>query len=272
MGIACARRLGRAGPVLLGELDPERLEAALTTLAGERLEVAGVQGDLSNEADSAALAEALHERGSLGALVHTAGLSPMMAPADRIYTVNLAGTAITTNAFLPLAEAGSACVCIASMAGHAGEQTTSPEVDAILDTPLEGRLLARLEAARPDLEPGDSGVAYRLSKWGVQRLVRREAKRWGHRGARIVSLSPGIIDTPMGQFENERQPVMKEIAENTPLARMGTADEIAAVVAFLCSADASYVTGVDWLVDGGATHGYRASVERDRATDETRGL
>jgi NAD(P)-dependent dehydrogenase (short-subunit alcohol dehydrogenase family) len=272
MGLACARRLAKRGPVLLAEFDEARLESALDTLRREAIEVEGIRCDVSCESDVRALAEALHQRGPLGSVVHTAGLSPMMAPADRIYDVNLTGTARISEAFRPLAERGSACVCISSMAGHTGERASSPEVDTILDTPLEGDLLVRLEAAGSGLSPGDSGVAYQLSKWGVQRLVRREARAWGGRSARIVSLSPGIIDTPMGQFENERQPIMKEIAENTPLARMGTADEIAAVAAFLCSQDAAYVTGVDWLVDGGATHGFNGAVETGRAMDSPRGL
>ena len=272
MGIVCARRLGRHAPVLLADLDGTRLADALEDLRGQGVEAAGIRCDVAVESDVRALAEALRERGPLGSIIHTAGLSPMMAPADRIYEVNLVGTARITEAFLPLAEPGSACVCIASMAGYSGEQASSPKVDEILDAPFEGDLLPRLEAAQTDLSPGDSGVAYRVSKWGVQRLVRREARAWGRRGARIVSLSPGIIDTPMGQFENDRQPVMKEIAENTPLARMGTADEIAAVAAFLCSKEAAYVTGVDWLVDGGATHGFDAAVETGRAKDSPRGL
>ena len=272
MGIACARRLGRVGPVLLADFDEGRLAAALGSLEDEGIEIEGIRCDVSIATDTRALADALRERGTLGALVHTAGLSPMMAPAQRIYEVNLVGTARITDAFLPLAESASVCVCIASMAGHSGEQTTSPEVDEILDTPLESDLIARLAAARPDLEPGNSGLAYQLSKWGVQRLVRRAARDWARRGARIVSLSPGIIDTPMGQFENERQPMMKEIAENTPLGRMGTADEIASVAAFLCSRDASYVTGVDWLVDGGATHGFRTALGDGRAINTARGL
>ena len=271
IGLACARRIGAHGPVLLVDLDEERLQDAVEDLTREGLEVAATRCDVSKHADVRALAEDLRDRGTLGALVHTAGLSPMMAPAKRIYEVNLVGTARLCGAFEPLARIDSVAVLIASMAGHSGEKTSGPEVDAILDTPLEGDLLERLLDARPDIEPEHSGIAYQLSKWGVQRLARREARAWGRHGARIVSLSPGIIDTPMGRFENERQPLMKQIAANTPLTRMGRADEIAAVVAFLCSKDASYVTGVDWLVDGGATYGFQAAVEGGEERQAPRG-
>jgi NAD(P)-dependent dehydrogenase (short-subunit alcohol dehydrogenase family) len=258
--MACARRLARDGPVLLAEFDPARLERALASLSREGLQVEGIACDVSAATDVDALADAVRRRGAARAIVHTAGLSPMMASAERIYDVNLAGTARVTEALLPLTARGGACVCIASMAGYRGARESAPELDAVLDTPLEGELLTRLAAitpaTRPELDASDPTTAYGLSKWGVQRLVRRMAHAWAVRGARIASLSPGIIDTPMGQFENERQPVMKQIAEKTPLGRMGRAEEIAAVAHFLCSDDASYVTGVDWLVDGGATHGF----------------
>lgn len=259
MGLACARRLGQEGPVLLADIDRERLRAALDDLQREGIDAVGVACDVSDPASVASLAGALRERGLLRALAHTAGLSPMMAPAERIYAVNLAGTALVTEAFLPLAAEGSVCVCIASMAGQAGEQRASPEVDAILDAPLPGKLLEQLQALGPELHADHPGVAYELSKWGVQRWVRHSATAWGKRGARIVSVSPGIIDTPMADFEAERQPAMKEIAGRTPLGRSGRAEEIASVVAFLCSGEASYVTGVDLLVDGGAFHTFRAS-------------
>jgi NAD(P)-dependent dehydrogenase (short-subunit alcohol dehydrogenase family) len=103
-------------------------------------------------------------------------------------------------------------------------------------------------------------VAYGLSKWAVRRLVIQRAPAWGAEGARIVSLSPGIIDTPMGRQELEQQPMMAGIIDATPLGRTGTADEIAAVIEFLCSPGASFVTGTDLLVDGGSTEQVRASL------------
>ncbi|MFM8303031.1 MAG: SDR family oxidoreductase, partial [Actinomycetota bacterium] len=106
----------------------------------------------------------------------------------------------------------------------------------------------------------DPGVAYAYAKRGVQRLVRRTAIAWGPAGGRINSMSPGLIDTPMGRQEFSQQPAMATMLERTPLGRQGRADELAAVVAFLCGPEASYVSGSDVLVDGGCTAGVEAMI------------
>ena len=123
-------------------------------------------------------------------------------------------------------------------------------VDAVLDDPLrDGFLDALRSAVGPGIE--DSGLAYAWAKRGVHRLVRRVAVPWGRRGARICSISPGMIDTPQGRQEAAAQPAMTMMLEHTPLGRFGTAEELAAVVAFAVSDEASFMTGIDLLVDGG---------------------
>jgi len=131
----------------------------------------------------------------------------------------------------------------------------TPETRAVIDDPLAPDFLARLEAAAGPVATAPAG-AYALSKWGVQRLVVAKAPAWGRRGARLVSLSPGIVDTGMGRDELAAHgDAMKVILEKTPVGqRMGRPEELAAVIAFLCSDAASFVSGVDWLVDGGSTH------------------
>jgi NAD(P)-dependent dehydrogenase (short-subunit alcohol dehydrogenase family) len=256
MGLACARRLGATHQLLLAEIDTERLEAARKQLARDGIEAEAETLDVSNAASVAALAERAASLGELGALVHTAGLSPTMADGARIWTVNLVGSAHLMEAFRPLCRAGSAAVLIASQAGHFARSGATPELDALLDDPLAPDLLARLEALSPDLlEPGG---AYGGSKYGVIRMAARESTPWGAAGGRVVSLSPGIIDTGMGQQEYAHQPFMAVMVEKTPLGRMGSDDEIASVVEFLCSDAASFVTGTDLLVDGGSTQAVAA--------------
>ncbi len=169
-----------------------------------------------------------------------------MAPGRRIYEVDIVGPARLVQIFEPLAVEGSVAVFVASMAGHF--VPAMDDADRILDDPLAPSLLDDLAAAGTD----DPGSACGMAKRALIRLVRRSAPAWGARGARIVSLSPGIIDTPMGRKEFEAQPVMADFVAGSPLGRMIEADEVAAVIEFLASPQASGITGTDVLVDGGA--------------------
>ena len=168
----------------------------------------------------------------------------------RILDVDLVGTARLVDALRPLATDGTAIVCFASMAAHLNTQANAA-ADAAVDDPLAAGFFDAYAAAVGETAT-DPGIAYAWAKRGVQRLVRREAVALGPVGARICSVSPGMVDTPMGRQEYEQQPMMKMLEDMTPLRRVGRADELAAAACFLLSEDASFVTGVDLLVDGGA--------------------
>ncbi len=258
MGSACALALAPADDVvLLTDVDGDRLATLAEHIERETTtKVCTAVGNLGEPAfvvDLAARADAL---GDLHSLVHAAGLSPSMAGWREILRVDLAASARLLDAFLAHVVPGSVAVCLASVSGHMGAFDRA--MDEVLDDPLAADFEARFRALAGD-EP-DSGTTYRLAKRGVIRLCERAAVAWGARGGRVVSLSPGLIDTAMGRLELVHNPIKTWMAEITPVGGdrsgsetvlPGRADDIANTVAFLCSDRASFVSGCDVRVDGG---------------------
>ena len=243
MGAAAVLRLAAAGwPLLLCDLDAGRLAPiAAEFLAGGRLAQI-LAGDIADASYPARLTAALGAR-EIGVFIHTAGLSPTMADAERILRVNFDATARLVEAVRPRMAKGGCAVLVASSAAH---MVKSDEIDRALTEAVAARSSAVLLPLAPSPQ-----MAYPISKRAVIRLVAHEATAFGERGARIVSISPGLIDTAMTRAEQTASDQMKPLLARTPLGRLGTADEIASVAIFLCSKDASYVTGSDIRVDGG---------------------
>ncbi|MEV6508766.1 SDR family oxidoreductase [Streptomyces sp. NPDC051642] len=264
MGLACAQRLTElVDTVLLVDRDELALTAAAKELAAadEEIEVEPFVLDITDRAGLSRLAARVAELGSLRAVSHAAGISPTMADWRRIFEVDLVGTARLAEALRPLATEGTALVCFASMAPLLGNLEADPAVAAILDDPLRDDFLDRLrETLGPAVE--NTGLAYAWAKHGVHRFVRREAVRLGPCGARACSVSPGVIDTPQGQQEASAQPAMAALVEQTPLGRVGRAEDVAAAVAFLLSDEAAFVSGIDVLVDGGVCAAVRERTGR----------
>ena len=262
MGLACARRMAAlVDTLLLVDRDETSVTAAAKELADSGAAVEPFVADVTDRECLARLAGRVRETGTLRAVAHAAGISPTMADWRQVLTVDLVGTALLCAALRPLAVAGTATVCFASMAPLLATAELAADVTAVLDDPLAERFADRLrDAVGPAVE--DSGIAYAWAKHGVHRLVRAEAVRLGPAGARICSVSPGIIDTPQGRQEAASHPTMDRLVGLTPLRRAGEPGEVAAVVAFLLSAEASFVNGTDILIDGGVVAAVRSQPPR----------
>ncbi len=254
MGEAVARRLGPGRTVLLGDADATALATVTDRLGAAGHDVHGRRVDIATGADVDALVQLAGGLGRVVALVHTAGVSPVQATPERIVAVDVVGTARLLDAFLPLVEPGTVAVCVASMAGTM--TTLPPEQLATLATTPTDEL-----AGLPFLDPGglDPGTAYGLAKRANQVRVEAASVPWGRRGGRVVSISPGVIATPMGRAElaGPFGAVMRTMIDASGTRRVGTADDIAALVEFLVSPAASFLTGTDVLVDGGVVAAMR---------------
>jgi NAD(P)-dependent dehydrogenase (short-subunit alcohol dehydrogenase family) len=223
-------------------MDGSRLQDTASALPSSTSNVEILAGDVADPAFPQRLLAMLGAR-PIGALIHTAGISPTRGDAARIFAVNYDASARLLEAVRPKMAAGGCAVLIASSSGYA---MNAPEYDAALNAIGPGEDSSSLLKLATT-----SGAAYALSKRGVIRMVERQAAAFGERKARIVSISPGLIDTEMGRAEQKVSSQMDAMLAKTPLGRYGTAAEIASVAVFLCSPGASFITGSDIKVDGG---------------------
>ncbi len=253
MGAACAARVADMVDVLLLVDRDEALlatRADMMAAAGGRAAVEPFVLDIKDAGGITRLAGRVSELGPLRAVAHAAGVSPTMADWREILTINLVGTALLVDTLFALASPGTAVVCFASVAALLALDQGDLVPDAVLDDPLAGDFLEKIrDAVGPEIE--DPGMAYTWSKRGVHRLVRREAVRFGQVGARICSVTPGMIDTPMGRQEAEARDTSEMLVKLSPIGREGSADEVAVGAVFLLSDEASFISGIDLTVDGG---------------------
>lgn len=252
MGLATARRLGSGRRILLADFSERNLEEAAKSLHNDGHDVATHIVDVADFSSVKRFAEIASNAGYLEAVVHTAGLSPAMASARRIFDVDLVGTANVIDAFYEVVPSGSSLVCIASIARFMSPAST--ELERHFATSSRDTLLTHQEL---DQDLSSSALAYSLSKRANILRVQAAARPWAEKGARINSISPGVIITPMirEELKSAAGSQVQTIIDSAPLRRGGTADEIANVVSFLASSQASYITGTDIVVDGGFVPG-----------------
>lgn len=256
IGQAIARRVGTGKHLLLANLTEQASAEAAETLANAGFEVSAMAVDISSRSSVQSLVDKAASLGAITGLVHAAGVSPSQAPIETILKVNLYGTALLLELFGNVMERGGSGVVISSQSGHRLPALT-PEQDRLLaTTPTED--LLQLEMLQPG-QVTDTLHAYQLSKRGNSLRVMAEAVRWGQRGARINTISPGIIITPLARDElnGPRGAGYRRMIETCAVGRAGTPDEVGNVAALLMGPDGGFITGSDFLMDGGVTAAYR---------------
>jgi NAD(P)-dependent dehydrogenase (short-subunit alcohol dehydrogenase family) len=257
IGQAIARRQGSGRNVLLADISGSVLESAASALRTAGHTVATQKVDVASRESVHALAIAAAEMGSVVQVIDTAGLSPNMASPEKILAVDLFGVALVIEEFGQVIAAGGAGIVISSMAGYMPAHLPREQEEALAHTPADE--LLQLPLLQPASVP-DSGAAYGMSKRANHLRVQAESIRWGDRGARLNSISPGIVLTPLAEHEMSSPvgPVYRAMIEASVAKRVGTPDEIASAAAYLLGPDAGFITGSDLLIDGGVVAAMRS--------------
>jgi NAD(P)-dependent dehydrogenase (short-subunit alcohol dehydrogenase family) len=255
IGQAIVRRVGAGKHILLSDLNQANNEAAAKTLSEAGFEVSTTTVDISSRQSVQSLVGTATKIGNVTGLIHAAGVSPSQASPATILKVDLFGTAVILEEFGNIIAEGGAGVVISSQSGHRLPALTPEQNKALATTPADKLLeLPFLQLNQVT----DSLHAYQLSKRGNALRVMAEAVRWGKRGARINSISPGIIITPLAKDEltGPRGDVYRKMINTCAVGRAGTPDEVGNVANLLMGQDGTFITGSDFLMDGGVTAEY----------------
>ena len=255
IGQAITRRVSAGKHVLLADLRQDNVDAAAKTLSDAGYEVTTAPVDVSSRASVEALVDKATSLGEVFGVIHAAGVSPSQASPETILHVDLYGTALLLEAFGKVITRGGSGVVIASQSGHRLTPLSVEQNAALATTPVEE--LLRLPFLQPE-QVKDPLHAYQLAKRGNSLRVMAEAVRWGKRGARINTISPGIIITPLAndELKGPRGDGYRRMLEVSAAGRAGTPDEVGNLAALLMGPDGAFITGSDFLIDGGVTAAY----------------
>lgn len=255
IGMAIARRMGHGMKIVIGDKKPENAQAIAKTMNDAGFDVVPMEMDLPSRASIQNIIAEAQKYGDITMLVNAAGVSPSQAPVEAILKVDLYGTAVLLEEVGKVIAPGGVGVTISSQSGHRMKQLTPEEDKQLACTPTEE--LLKLPLLQPE-NIRDTLHAYQLAKRCNEKRVMAESVKWGAKGARINSISPGIIVTPLAidEFNGPRGDFYKNMFAKCPAGRPGTADEVANVAELLMSNRGSFITGSDFLIDGGATASY----------------
>lgn len=255
IGMAIARRMGFGKKIVVGDKKKENAEATSKIMNEAGFDCLPVVCDISSRESILSLIAEGQKYGEIAMLINSAGVSPSQAPIEAILKVDLYGTAVLLEEVGKVIKRGGVGVTISSQSGHRMKQLTPEEDELLATTPTEE--LLSLEMLQPK-NMKDTLHAYQMAKRCNEKRVMAESVKWGERGARINSISPGIIVTPLAldEFNGPRGDFYKNMFAKCPAGRPGTADEVANVAELLMSDKGAFITGADFLIDGGATASY----------------
>lgn len=255
IGMAIARRMGYGMKIVIGDKSLRNAETIADTMNKAGFDTVVMEMDLSSRESILSFIAQARQYGEIAMLVNAAGVSPSQASVETILKVDLYGTAVLLEEAGKVIKSGGTGVTISSQSGHRMPALT-PEEDALLATTPAEDLLS-LEMLQPQ-NIRDTLHAYQMAKCCNVKRVMAEAVKWGERSARINSISPGIIVTPLAldEFNGPRGDFYKNMFAKCPAGRPGTADEVANVAELLMRPQGAFITGADFLIDGGATASY----------------
>lgn len=255
IGMAIVRRMGFGMKIIVGDKSMNHAESICDTMDKAGFDTLPFEMNLASRESILSLIDEARKHGEISMLINAAGVSPSQASIETILKVDLYGTAVLLEEVGKVMQAGGTGVTISSQSGHRMPALT-PEEDSLLATTPTKELLS-LDLLQPQ-NIRDTLHAYQLAKRCNVKRVMAEAVRWGERGARINSISPGIIVTPLAldEFNGPRGDFYKNMFAKCPAGRPGTADEVANVAELLMGNQGTFITGADFLVDGGATASY----------------
>ena len=255
IGMAIARRMGHGKKILVADRKLENAKTITKIMEEAGFDVVPFEVDISLKASVLQLIAAAQKEGEISIFINAAGVSPSQAPIEQILKVDLFGTAVLLEEFGKVIKVGGAGITISSQSGHRMPALT-PETDRQLATTPSEELLD-LEVLKTE-NIKDTLHAYQMAKRCNVKRVMAEAVKWGENGARINSISPGIIITPLAldEINGQRGDFYKNMFAKSPAGRPGIADEVANVAELLLSDKGAFITGADFLIDGGATASY----------------
>ena len=253
--MAIARRVAYGNKVIVADWKIENAGNIARIMTEAGFDVVPFKVDISDKGSVLKLIDAAQREGDLSMFINAAGVSPSQAPVEQILKVDLYGTALLLEEFGKVIREGGTAVTISSQSGHRMPALT-PEEDRLLATTPTEELLD-LEILQPK-NIKDTLHAYQMAKRCNVKRVMAEAVKWGEKGARVNSISPGIIITPLAldEINGPRGDFYKNMFAKCPAGRPGIADEVANVAELLLSEKGAFITGADFLIDGGATASY----------------